>query len=290
MEIKQLVDCKTVLGEGPLWDVAEQKLYWIDSLQPRIFRSDEHGRGVESWDVPAAIGSMALRTTGGAILSLVDGFHLFNFAAGTATPLQHVAHAAANMRINDGKVDRQGRFVAGSMDMTEAAPSGQIYSIGKDHVVTPIMGGITVTNGPCWSPDGKRFYVSDSAARTIWAHDYDLDTGRAANKRAFCTFVPEGGMPDGATVDADGFLWSAGVFAGKLYRYAPDGSRVLTIDLPVMCGTSVMFGGPGLDRLYVTSMLRPTLPGIIETGSMAGSIFVIDGLGIKGLPENRFDG
>lgn len=290
MKITRLVDCKTVLGEGPLWDVAEQKLYWIDILQPRIFRSDQHGQGVEIWDVPQPIGSLALRSGGGAVLSLVDGFYSFDFATGAAQMLTPVAHRAANLRINDGKVDVRGRFVAGSMDMTESAPNGQVYSLGTDHAATPVFDHVTVTNGPCWSPDGQVFYVSDSAAGTIWANDYDLETGGVANKRVFARFGPDDGWPDGATVDAEGFVWSCGVFAGKIHRFAPDGTRVLTIDLPVLCNTSVMFGGPDLDRLYVTSMLRPTLPGLVETGPMAGSLFVIDGLGIKGLPEARFAG
>lgn len=290
MKITQLLDCKTVLGEGPLWDVAEQKLYWIDILQPRIFRSDENGDGVEVWDLPEPIGSLALRETGGAVLSLVNGFYTFDFATGARELLAPVSHRAPNMRINDGKVDRRGRFLAGSMDMTEAAPAGQVYSLGPDHAATPVFDGLTVSNGPCWSPDGSCFYISDSGASTIWANDYDPETGRVSNRRVFARYTAEDGMPDGATVDAEGYLWSAGVFAGKIYRYAPDGTRALTIDMPVVCPTSVMFGGPDLNRLYVTCMLRPTLPGIIETGAMAGSLFVIDGLGVTGLPEGRYAG
>ena len=290
MEIKRLVNCETLLGEGPLWDVVQQKLYWIDSLRPRIFRCDEDGQGVKSWTVPAPIGSMALRRSGGAVLSLPDGFHLFDFATGAATPLCRLAHNPAELRLNDGKVDRDGRFLAGSMDRAEAAPLGTIYSLAEDHVATPIAEGFTVSNGPCWSPEGTTFYASDSGAGTIWAFDYDRASGAVANRRRFCTLAPEEGYPDGATVDADGFVWSAGVFAGKIYRFAPDGTRVLTLDLPVRCGTSVMFGGQNLDRLYVTSMLRPTVTGVLETGALAGSLFVIDGLGVTGLPETRYAG
>src|SRR5262245_37373363 len=106
MEIKAIVDCKTVLGEGPLWDVAEQKLYWIDRLGDKIFRADENGQGVESWDVPQHIGSMALRTAGGAVLSLADGFYLFDFETGKTEVIKQIPHAGPTVRMNDGKVDK----------------------------------------------------------------------------------------------------------------------------------------------------------------------------------------
>ncbi|MBN9072896.1 MAG: SMP-30/gluconolactonase/LRE family protein [Rhizobiales bacterium] len=290
MEIKAIVDCKTLLGEGPLWDVAEQKLYWIDSLGDRIFRADENGKGVESWSVPQHIGSMALRERGGAVLSLADGFHLFDFGTGRTEPLEIIPHKGPSVRMNDGKVDRRGRFVAGSMDTTEEAPLGVLYSLDVNRKVTAIDDNITVSNGPCWSPDQKIFYFADSRSRAIWAYDYDLETGAVANKRKFRDFGPEDGLPDGATVDAEGCVWSAGVYKSKIHRFDPSGKRILTIDMPVVCIASVMFGGRNLDRLYATCMERAPVPGVIETGPLAGSLFVIDGLGVKGLPEYRYGG
>lgn len=290
MEIKAIVDCKTLLGEGPLWDVAEQKIYWIDSLGDRIFRADENGDGVESWSVPQHIGSMALREKGGAVLSLAEGFYLFDFETGKAEAIETIAHKGPKVRMNDGKVDRRGRFVAGSMDTTEEAPLGCIYSLGTDRKVTQIDDNITVSNGPCWSPDHSIFYFADSRSRAIWAYDYDLETGSATNKRKFCAFDPEDGLPDGATVDAEGCVWSAGVYKSKIHRFDPSGKRMLTVDFPTVCVASVMFGGANLDRLYVTTMLRAPVPGVVETGPLAGSLFVIDGLGVKGLPEYRYGG
>ncbi len=290
MEIKAIVDCKTVLGEGPLWDVSEQKLYWIDSYGCRIFRADESGDGVESWEVPQKIGSLALRKAGGAVLSLADGFYLFDFSSGRAELIEKVEHKGPNLRMNDGKVDKRGRFVSGSIETTETAPLGLLYSLGTDHGVTLLDDNITVSNGPCWSPDQRIFYFADSRSRAIWAYDYDTESGCVANKRRFCDFGPEDGLPDGATVDAEGCVWSAGVYKSKIHRFDPDGKRMQTIDMPVVCVTSVMFGGPGLDRLYATSMLRAPVPGIVETGPLAGSLFVIDGLGVKGLPEYRYGG
>lgn len=290
MEIKAIVDCQTILGEGPLWDTREQKLYWIDSYGAKIFRADENGDGVEVWDLPQKIGSLALREQGGAILALVDGFYLFDFDTGKAELLHAIRHKAETVRINDGKVDQRGRFVSGSIETTETSAAAELYSIDTDRSLSRLDDDIVVSNGPCWSPDGKTFYFADSRSRAIWAYDYDLDTGKVSNKRKFVEFGPEDGLPDGATVDAEGHVWSAGVYKSKIHRFAPDGARSLVIDFPVVCVTSVMFGGAGLDRLYVTTMKEAPVPGIVETGPQAGSLFVIDGLGVKGLPEYRFAG
>lgn len=290
MEIKAIVDCKTILGEGPLWDVREQRLYWIDSYGAKIFRSDENGGNVESWDVPQKIGSMALREQGGAILSLADGFYLFDFDSGKAELLHKVEHKSETVRINDGKVDHRGRFVSGSIETTEQSAAAELYSVDVDRSLSKLDDNIVVSNGPCWSPDGRIFYFADSRSMAIWAYDYDLDTGKVSNKRKFVQFGPEDGLPDGATVDAEGHVWSAGIYKSKIHRFAPDGTKVLTIDFPVVCVTSVMFGGANLDRLFVTTMQRAPVPGIVETGPLAGWLFVIDGLGVKGLPEYRFKG
>lgn len=290
MEIKAIVDCKAILGEGPLWDTREQKLYWIDSYGAKIFRSDENGAGVESWDTPQKIGSLALRQSGGAILSLEDGFHLFDFATGKAERMHRVYHKSPTVRINDGKVDQRGRFIAGSVETTERKADAVLYSIDVNRSVRMLERNITVSNGPCWSPDGRTFYFADSRSFAIWAYDYDLETGDIRNKRKFYAFDLEDGLPDGATVDAQGYIWSAGVYKSKIHRFAPDGTKTLTIDMPVVCVTSVMFGGRDLDRLYVTSMTKAPIPGITETGPLAGSLFVIDGLGVQGLPEYRYGG
>src|SRR5690606_11706358 len=128
----------------------------------------------------------------------------FDFETGKAELLHRVAHKTGTVRMNDGKVDQRGRFVSGSLETTETAPMGLLYSLGVDHKVTQIDDDITVSNGPCWSPDGTIFYFADSRSRAIWAYDYDLETGAVANKRNFCDFAAEDGLPDGATVDAEG--------------------------------------------------------------------------------------
>ncbi|MDA8049927.1 MAG: SMP-30/gluconolactonase/LRE family protein [Rhodospirillales bacterium] len=123
------------------------------------------------------------------------------------------------------------------------------------------------------------------------AYDYDQRTGTVANKRTFCTRPKtDGGGFDGATVDAEGCVWSAHVYVGKLVRYRPDGSVDRVIEMPVRKVTSVMFGGPDLDVLFVTSMAKPPLPRFPGDGVLRGSLFAIHGLGVRGMPEARFAG
>ncbi len=290
MRIEVLVDVKTTLGEGPLWDVEEERLYFIDSFDGRVFRCTADGRELRAWDVPQKIGSMCLRKGGGAIVSLQRGFHALDLKTGDVTLIHDPEPDRPNNRINDGKVDKRGRFVAGSMDTQEDGPNGALYRLDPDLTVTKLEGGIIVSNGPCWSPDGQIFYFTDTWSGKISAYDYDQATGSIANKRTFATMHVEGGAYDGATVDAEGFVWSACVYAGKLLRYAPDGNLERTVDMPVKKVTSVMFGGPNLDILYVTSMAKPPLPRFPGDGVMRGSLFAIHDLGIRGVPESRFAG
>ncbi|MEZ5594421.1 MAG: SMP-30/gluconolactonase/LRE family protein [Gammaproteobacteria bacterium] len=291
MRIEVLVDVKTTLGEGPLWDVDEQRLYWIDSFDGRVFRCTEDGREIRSWDVPQKIGSMALRRDGGAVVSLARGFHLLDFKTGDVELIIDPEPDKADNRLNDGKVDKRGRFVAGSMDTMEEGPNGALYRLDPDFSLHTIDRDIIVSNGPCWSPTGDTFYFTDTWTGEIWAYDYDQDTGNVSNRRTFATVdTSQGGAADGSTVDAEGYLWSALVYDGRLIRYAPDGSVEREIRMPVKKVTSVMFGGPNLDILYVTSMAKPPLPRFPGDGVMRGSLFAIYDLGIQGVPEPRFAG
>ena len=290
MRIEVLVDVKTILGEGPLWDVEQQRLYFIDSFGANIFRCTHDGREIRAWDLPAKIGSMALRKDGnGALMSLANGFHVIDFKTGEVTLINNPVGDNPAIRLNDGKVDRRGRFISGSMDTMESGPNGSLYRVDPDFKVTKIDSGIIVSNGPCWSPDDKIFYFADSWSGEIWAYDYDIKTGSVANRRTFTKIdTSTGGAADGSTVDAEGCLWNAQVYDGKLKRYTPDGKLERVIDMPVKKVTSVMFGGPNLDILFVTSMAKPPLPRFPGDGVLRGSLFAIYDLGIKGVPEPRF--
>lgn len=290
MRIEVLVDVKTTLGEGPLWDPEMQRLFWIDSFDGRVFRATADGGEVRSWDVPQKIGSMALRKDGaGAIVSLQGGFHTLDFASGDVELIVDPEPDKENNRLNDGKVDKQGRFVAGSMDTLEEGPNGALYRLDPDFSLHTLDEGIIVSNGPCWSPDGDTFYFADTWVGEIWAYDYDQASGSVANRRTFAKVdTSKGGAADGSTVDAEGCVWNALVYDGRLVRYTPDGEVERIVDMPVKKTTSVMFGGPNLDILFVTSMAKPPLSRFPGDGVLRGSLFAIYDLGIKGVPEPRF--
>jgi L-arabinonolactonase len=291
VRIEVLVDVKTILGEGPLWDVEEQRLYWIDSFGMNIFRATPDGREIRAWDVPQKIGSMALRKLGGAVVSLARGFHFLDLRTGNVELIIDPEPGRTNNRLNDGKVDRRGRFIAGSMDTMEEGPNGALYRLDPDLSLHKLDDKIIVSNGPCWSPDSKTFYFADTWSGEIWQYDYDLATGSVANRRTFAKVDrSRGGAADGSTVDAEGCLWNALVYDGRLVRYLPDGSVDRIIEMPVKKVTSVMFGGPALDILYVTSMAKPPLPRFPGDGVQRGSLFAIYDLGIRGVPEPRFAG
>jgi len=293
MDVRAIVDCRNLLGEGPLWDVEDQKIHWIDSLGNKVFRANADGSGVEMWHVPGKIGSMAIRKKGGAILSLQNGFHEFDFKTGQCRLIVDPEPDDPHTRLNDGKVDRKGRFIAGSMDMREKEKIASLYRLDPDLSLHKLFGDINVSNGPCWSPDDRTFYFADSWSMEISAYDWDTATGTPKNKRTFVTFDKvrrENGVPDGATVDAEGYLWSAAVFSGELRRFAPSGRLDRVVTLPVRNVTSLNFGGPNLDIIYCTTIGQIHLPGLPNDGPSGGGLFAVHGVGIKGLPEPRFGG
>jgi L-arabinonolactonase len=289
LRIELIVDARAALGEGPLWDVAEQRLYWIDSLGPAVHACDAAGGSRRTWRLPEPVGSLALRRGGGAVVALKSGFHFLDFASGEVSRIREPDPGMPRIRMNDGKVDRRGRFVAGYMDVEERDALCGLYSLAPDLDVRKLDSGIICSNGPCWSPDGRVFYFADTSREVIYAYDYDEATGGVSNRRVFASFEEMRGYPDGATVDADGFLWSVEVYSGRLIRFAPDGSVDRMVGLPVGSTTSISFGGPDLDIAFITSMARP-IDGKAPPEREAGGLFAVHGLGVCGLPEPRFAG
>ena len=300
--IERVLDCGNHLGEGPVWDVEEACLYWVDGTgrrvgNPSIFRLDPRSGAVQSWSLDHDVGAMALRRGGGAVLALDDGFYLFDFDSGDLELIELIEADAPRTRLNDGKCDRRGRFLAGGMDDQEELKICGLYRLDPDLTVTKLDNGIICSNGPCWSPDDRTFYFADTFQDEFWAYDYDLETGAVSNRRVFATTHDDNGVADGSTVDAEGYLWNAQVIGGELVRYAPDGSVERRIGMPVRNVTSLTFGGDNLDEIYVTSMARVKHPAVHEQFVKeakpqfgAGSLFKVTGLGIRGLPEPRFAG
>lgn len=292
LQIRKIIDVKPSLGEGPVWDDETSLLWWIDSTDGRIYRNDENGGGLRVWDAREKIGSMALFADGKSLLlAQQKGLYRFDPSTDKRTLIVDPEPGLERNRLNDGKVDPRGRFVFGSMDTLEEIPSGKLYRLDPDLSVHVLDEGIICSNGPCFSPDGSTLYFADTWTGEIWAYDYDVETGAASGRRVFTKVdTSDGGAVDGMTVDAEGFVWQAHVYGGKLNRYDPDGTLERSIEMPVLKVTCPTFGGSDLDRLFVTTMGRPPLPRFPEDGADRGTLFAIDGLGIQGQALPRFAG
>lgn len=287
MQIRRLDVPQCSVGEGPVWDVATQQLFWIDILEKCVYRLDPASGATRRWSVPNIIGSMAITQDGNAIVALANGVHTLDFATGECRMLATSPDLNEQVQLADGKVDRRGRFIVGSSDRGMKEARGKLYALDPGATsLRAIDTDIFLANGPCWSPDDRTFYHADSIRKLIYAYDYDIDRGTLSNRRPFASTAELGGIPDGATVDAEGHVWSAICEGGKLVRFSPDGSIERIVAMPLKLPGSVMFGGAALDQLYVPT-LSPAFLGR-PADPLDGSMFVVEGLGIRGLPEPRF--
>jgi len=286
-KVECVADVRAELGEGPVWVAAERALYWVDINGRRIFRLSESGERRE-WPTPMRVGSIAPRARGGFIAGTDRGIALVDLDQDrfevVASPEQHLPHN----RFNDGKVDRQGRFWAGTMDDREKGSAGALYRIDPDRTCTAIDGGYGITNGPAFSPDGARMYHSDTLRQVTYAFDLDA-AGEATNRRVFVQFGAGDGHPDGMTVDAEGCLWIALWGGWCVRRFSPDGDLLRTVEMPVEQPSSCAFGGPGLDRLYVTSATKGLDQTALAMQPNAGGLFMLIP-GVRGIPDLPFAG
>jgi len=276
-------------GENPLWDDRAQVLYYVDNFGKLVHRHDPASGESRTWQTPSVVTTLALRQGGGAVVTMHSGIAYLDFETGAVDMLHPLADPPPYV-YNDGTVDARGRFLIGgcTAQFDAPTPEGGLYRLDPDRSLTKLDSGIHFSNSPCFSPDGKTFYFSDSWLKTTYAYDYDVETGAVANRRVFITTHDLGGLPDGSTVDADGLVWITIYGGGKIAAFRPDGTLERTIDMPVKLVSSVAFGGPELDRLYVTSIAHGALGEPAEAGS--GDLFVVEGLGARGLPEHKFAG
>ncbi len=273
------------LGESPFWDEPTQSLFWVDIRAPRLHRHSAQGAALATWTLPAPIGCFALLEDGQrAVVCLSDGLWLLDLGTGQLVHMLDPEPDRPTNRMNDGKISPCGRhFVFGSMDdRPDKEPTGTLYCLSADGACRVLATGLTVSNGVAWSPGGETLYFSDSRASTIWACDWNAQAGTIANRRVFATPDAQQGRPDGAAMDTEGHYWSAGVSAGRLNRFAPDGRCVDSSLLPVQAPTMPVFGGADGTTLYITSHRHTPNPATDD-----GAIVVLQ-TAHKGAPQRRF--
>jgi L-arabinonolactonase len=286
-ELIDVISVGNTLGEGVLWDPVAARTWWSDIQERRLFRFDPLTRALKMFELPERLGSFGL--IGGSdklIAAFESGFAVYHPESGQLDWVTRPEHAATNVRFNDGRVDRQGRFWAGSMVEGKGEPKGRLYCLDGDEAKVHLS-DIAISNSICFSPDGRCIYFADSPRRIILRYDIDAATGTLSNRQLFAS-TPQGAFPDGANVDAEGHLWSAHWGAGRVVRYAPDGSISGAIDIPTTQVTCVAFGGANLDLLFVTSAREGMSEATLAQQPNAGDVFVYK-LNVKGLPEPRFD-
>ena len=275
------------LAEGPVWSVREKRLYWVDILAPSINRFDPATGANEEVVLPRLVSAVVGRSDGGLMALTQAGLEGFDFASGTLTPLVDPEAEISDNRFNDGKCDRQGRLWAGTMRLDASRTSGSLYAIKPDLSWERHASGLTVANGLDWSPDGRTFYFADSAPGRIYAYDFDETAGKLKRRRIFAEIDAASGRPDGLAVDAEGFVWCAIWDGWCLHRYAPDGSLVREVKLPIPRPTSIAFGGDDLKTLFITSA-RVRLPSrILTEAPFSGGLFTLP-VDVPGLPAAEF--
>ena len=289
-EVECLWPASATLGEGPLWSPREAALYWVDIKAPALHRFRPEDGDRTSWVMPEPIGWVIERANG---RGLVAGFKERGFAFLTpGTMATEVIGQPEpdypDNRFNDAKADAAGRIWAGTMDDNEREASGCLYRLDPNLDWHRVDKGYCVTNGPALSPDGATLYHTDTFESTIYAFNLSPN-GKLSNKRVFVT-IPEGdGYPDGMTCDAEGGLWVAHFGGWRITRFRPDGSADRVIEMPVSQVTSCAFGGPGLDRLFVTSACIGLNKDELAEQPLAGGLFALDPE-TKGLPAGQFGG
>ena len=278
-----------ILGESPIWSEVEQALYWVDIRNPMIYRWTAASRELKSWRVQTEIGSIGFASEGRLIAGTRMGFAYINLADGEFRELIDPEGSGRmnTIRLNDGKVDRKGRFWCGSMEDPGASEIATLYRLDPDHSVHRMEGPVQISNAICWSPDNTLMFFADSRKQVVWAYDFDIDQGTIENRRVFIEVPREEGVPDGATVDADGFLWVAHMRGGRVKRYDPDGKVEREILFPASLTSCPAFGGADLSTLYVTTASSLFEQSDFAREPDAGSVFAVE-TDVKGLAEPVF--
>ena len=287
LNLRRFVDCEMRLGEGPLWCPVTQRLWWLDVADPHVYCADSQGQLLHQWKVPKYPGSMALRPDGSVLLMSRHGPAVLEPGDGSVQPLDIPGLALGDTRFNDGKCDRLGRFWCGTMDKRIERPIGSLYCMdGLQRLGVIDASWVTLANGIAWSPDNRTLYFADTTALCIYAYDYDLAQGSVANRRVFARFAPGLGGPDGLTVDAQGGLWCAMYDRAAIDHLDPQGQLVERIELPVLQPTSVMFGGPDLRTLFITTARMDLTEDQLHSQPWSGHVLCCEP-GVTGLAEPR---
>jgi len=288
MELIDQIRVGNRLGECVLWDEHTGHIWWTDIENKILYSRKFSGGKIITYPVPerlCAFGFMKNRSS--LICAFESGFALFSPKTGAVNWLKKTRTSHQNIRLNDGRVDPRGRFWVGEMSedfANDPVPQTRLFCLEGRGKLTVHEQGMQISNGLCWSPDGKKMYFADSPKNEMYQYDLDLQSGYYTNKQVFARTAKDV-HPDGSCVDAQGFVWNAQWGAGKVVRYAPSGTIDTQVDIPCLQPTCAAFGGPNLDHLIVTTASLPQ--GRAPEKTSDGDVFIFK-TPYKGRLENRF--
>jgi len=285
-------DCE--LGEGIVWRDRRQALLWTDIQRAALWGFHPESGAVHRWRLPDRLGSLALCESGRLLLAFSKQLCIADLDWAQDEPMisslcafetQH-----AGLRSNDGRADRRGNFVFGTLNEgADREPAGSFYQFSMRHGLRRLdLGGVTIPNSICFSPDGRVLYYCDSMLGQIMCCDYDPDSASVGDVRVFARVAGPGG-PDGSAIDASGRLWNAEWGAARVVHYSAQDEVDLAIQVPALQASCLCFGGPDFDRIFISSARENLAQTELETWPLSGSVFCVDGVGARGLPESRFN-
>ena len=288
-EIERIVDAKNVIGETPVWSVAQQVLYWIDCEDPKLQRWNPTNGEVTQWPMPERIGGFALKEGGGMLVVLAGGLYDFDLASGELS-LRVKSPLSDPLALHECACDPTGRFWVGAMNQTVGAgnahPGGAaLFRLEGDALVKE-ADGFSCANGLAFSPDGCTLYISDSTTQRCDKYPLDPKTGKLGKRETFFSLQPDQGFVDGAAVDTEGAYWCPLVYTARLRRTLPDGTADLEVMLPFNNPTMVAFGGKDMKTVFVTSTSQSIGT---PTTQLDGGLFAFRGE-FTGRPANLFRG
>ncbi|GGI21089.1 SMP-30/gluconolactonase/LRE family protein [Oxalicibacterium faecigallinarum] len=285
------LDVRMQLGECPLWHPKESVLYWVDIDGCAVHRFSPAENAHTQWKMPTEPGCIALRAGGGLLVALRSGLAFLDTSTGVLTMQAPPPYDPATTRFNDGRVDAAGRFWVGAIYEPRDQANAALYRV-QENVLHDSGKRATVSNGLAFSPDNRTMYHSDTTSHRIFAYDYDVQTGTISDERVFHAFSKErtdqyGGRPDGGGVDSEGAYWAAMYEGGRLVRFAPDGTFLQEIALPVRCPTMMAFGGDDLRTLYITTVSKNRPESELAQHPLSGHLLQVR-VDVPGLPEHFY--
>ncbi|WP_028022353.1 SMP-30/gluconolactonase/LRE family protein [Enterovibrio calviensis] len=284
-----IVDCNNEHGEGVFWDAMNKKIWWTDIFAKKIWSFDPETASTASFDMPSPVCCFAPRARGGFIIAFNDRVSLFDLDKGELECIHQFEPSNPNTRLNDGRTDRDGNFIAGGMNDVTFEADSSVIRVGHDHSVETLIDNVACANSICFSPKGDSMYFADTPSGEIIEYAYQPCSPSLVKSRQLMSFNDEPGIPDGSCVDSEGGVWNAEWEGGRVVRINSKGEVDFIVQVPVCKPTCCAFGGENLDTLFITTSRLLSSDHVIQSEPGTGGLFAIKP-GFTGVVDSVFRG